>query len=234
MFADIKEFKKVVRNYGVMSRTNIRFKVNDAKRVQEDWYENDMISPITDKTLSEMLNKLVPQRRRNTMPTNQEQTSISQFMFMPTPEIVSSQSAIFNKVGLACDAPGISRDDGKGVASPKIRHDQAMSKSGTIFLGEIVEGIGVGFAISEIGEMGRLIQRLVHQHMKSSAMDEFRIENHKDWIPSPLSLAQRTIRAYLISGNKIKAYKTSDNALRISSFRLTGALLNITLKLTLD
>ncbi|CAI9770922.1 unnamed protein product [Fraxinus pennsylvanica] len=38
-----------------------------------------------------------------------------------------------------------------------------MSKSGTIFLGEIVEGIGVRFAILEIGEMGRLIQRLVHQ-----------------------------------------------------------------------
>lgn len=54
---------------------------------------------------------------------------------MPTPGIVSSQSAIFNKAGPACYAPEISREDGKGVASPKIGHVQVES----IYVDELIK-----------------------------------------------------------------------------------------------
>ncbi|CAA3003520.1 Hypothetical predicted protein [Olea europaea subsp. europaea] len=60
-----------------------------------------------------------------------------EFMFMPTPRIVSSQYAIFSKVGPASDVPRISRDNEKGVAAPEISHVRVES----IFVDELVKDL---------------------------------------------------------------------------------------------
>ena len=63
-----------------------------------------------------------------------------------------------------------------------------------------------------------------------SIKKRFNLGNIKMILPSPSSLAHRTTRTYFTKGIKIKVYRTSDKAPRMSSFPFIGAFLNMTLK----